>query len=111
MLAEQQQRLTDRLDDVRRLAGELYDAHLHWRAQTADYELGLTLNPAKFAVRAVVKRGAVRRPPQKILDETAAWQCAQLAAPPPPPDALLLGVGADGRLAIAVEANELPVTA
>ena len=110
VIAEQQQRLADRLEDVRRLAGDLYAAHLHWRAETAEYELSLSLNPAKLAKRAVAKRGDLRRPPQKILDERAAWECAQLAAPPAPPEALLVGVG-DGRLEIAVEAHEMSLAA
>jgi hypothetical protein len=107
VLAEQQQLLSDRLDEVRRLAGELYDAHLHWRAEKAEFDLSLTLNPAKFAARSI-KRGSLRKPRQRILDEGVAWQCGQLAAPPPAPDALLLTLRSDGRVSVAVEARELP---
>ena len=111
VIAEQQQRLSDRLEDVRRLGSYLYAAHLHWRVETAEYELSLSLNPAKLVKRAVAKRGDLRRPPQKILDERAAWEAAQLAAPPAPPDALLVGVGDNGCLEIAVEAHEMSLAA
>jgi hypothetical protein len=110
VIAEQQQRLTERLDEVRLLAGELYAAHVYWREQQAEYDLARTFNPARLASRTV-RRTAPLRPRQKILNETAAWQCAQLAAPPPPPDAFLLDVSADGRVAIAVEPRPLTVSA
>ena len=106
VLAEQQELLSDRLEEVRNLAGDLYDAHLHWRVEKAEYDLSLTLNPAKFAARSI-KRGSMRKPRQRILDEGIAWQCGQLAAPPPAPDALLLALRADGRVSVAVEAPEL----
>jgi hypothetical protein len=110
LMAEQQQRLTERLDEVRLLAGELYAAHVYWREQQADYDLARTLNPVKLASRTVRASGR-QKPRQQILNETDAWQCAQLAAPPPPPDAFLLKVSTDGRVAVAVEAHEFAMSA
>ena len=35
-----------------------------------------------------------------------AWQCGQLASPPAPTDAVLLQVGGDGQVSVAIEAHE-----
>jgi hypothetical protein len=81
------------------------DAHLHWSAVKAQYDLSRTLNPVRLAKRAV-KRTAPRKPKQLPLDGRVAWQCGQLAVPPAPTEAVLLEVGSDGQVSVAVEAHD-----
>jgi hypothetical protein len=104
-VAEQQQLLTERVEEIRALAATILDAHLHWAAVKAEYDLARTLNPVKLAKRAV-KRTAPRKPKQFPLDSRVAWQCGQLASPPSPTDAVLLEVGSDGQVNVAVEAHD-----
>ena len=80
VIAEQQQRLSDRLEDVRRLGSYLYAAHLHWRVETAEYELSLSLNPAKLVKRAVAKRGRPPNSPHRRRPRTRYWSASATTA-------------------------------
>jgi hypothetical protein len=103
-VAEQQQLLTERVEEIRMLAATIRDAHMHWAAAKAEYDLARTLNPARLAKRAV-NRSAPPKPKQLPFDFLVAWQCGQLANPPAPADAVLLQVGSDGQVSVAVEAH------
>ena len=104
-MAEQQQLLTERVEEVRLLAAKIRDAHLHWAAVEAEYDLARTLNPVKLARRAV-KRTAPRKPKQLPLDSLIAWHCGQLAVAPRRWTRSCSGVGSDGQVSVAVEAHD-----